>query len=136
MMTMTLIKLYKKLRCNSKGVVRDFRTDWRIDRDILRRNYLDGKSIQPFIHVANPTNTHMWFIHAENLDISCKHLFGYSTPRLIMNNVASLFSMQSFPKGVIQYYDGDTLRVITHDAAVTILNNAAMKKNPLIEAEC
>ena len=132
---MTPVSIYKSLRTNARGVVTHYRSDWRHDRELLRGHYLSAKDNPRFIHVANPSSTHFWFVLEDHLDTPRKYLFGRCTPRETLRQLASLFAEHSFENGVIQYYDGRTVKVITRRDAEQVFHKASLKRPSLMNPE-
>ena len=126
--------VYKSLRRNALRKVKYFKSDWRIDRNALRKaasQLADRTSDRiEFVHVASVHGTHMWFLYFNNIDTEIAYLFGRATPRKIMTDVASIFSASSMsisPDATIQYFNGATVKVIDRNTAQKIFQRAAAR---------
>ena len=124
--------VYKALRRNAHRKVKYFKSDWRIDRNALRKaasqlSYRATDRIE-FVHVASMNGTHMWFLYFDNIDTEIAYLFGRATPRKIMTDIASIFSasaMSISPSATIQYFNGENVKVIDRRTARDIFMQAA-----------
>jgi len=123
--------VYRSLRQRCKGVVKSYRSDWRVDRRFIKSALNDKRNkklpIVEFVHVATTTGTHMWLVHSVDLDTKKPYLFGQATPRKIMRDIADLLdSDRSFPAlKRIHHYDGKQLRAINRSQAAAIFRKAA-----------
>ena len=124
--------VYKALRRNALRKVKYFKSDWRIDRNALRKaaSQLSDRATDriEFVHVASMNGTHMWFLYFDNIDTEIAYLFGRATPRKIMTDIASIFSASSMsisPSATIQYFNGENVKVIDRRTARDIFMQAA-----------
>lgn len=126
--------VYKALRRNALRKVKYFKSDWRIDRNALRKaaSQISDRTTDriEFVHVASVNGTHMWFLYFDNIDTEISYLFGRATPRKIMTDIASIFSTSSMSissDATIQHFNGETVRVIDRNMAQKIFQRAAAR---------
>ena len=121
-----IVQLYRDLRTRCKGAVKNFKSDWKVDRAFLRASVTLNVPLE-FVHVARESGTYIFRIHRSDLDTTIPFLFGTSTPRRIMQDYADMFSDNSTAMHDavhIHYFDGRRLIKIKRENARSIFQKA------------
>jgi len=131
-MPMNFTTLFKKLKSNSKSIVKYHQNDWNIDQRTITQLYQSVKAREiskvEFVHASSEHGTHFFQLFRNNLDRQRPHIFGHSTPREILSQYADMFHPESkclHENIIVQHYDGTALKIITKEQARQLFISAA-----------